>query len=200
MVVGLWVLAFGLGSIPFGYLLGRLRFGADIRQHGSQNIGATNVARTFGVRAGLAVLALDALKGLAAVWVARAAMPHPLWVAGLAGTCAILGHVFSPFMRFRGGKGVATGLGVAIGLSPLAAVGAAAAFFAVVGVFRIISLGSLVGMLTLLAILAGTGPVGLVYSYGVPSVLVSIWAHRHNWSRLVRGQEPRFGKKTGPRP
>jgi glycerol-3-phosphate acyltransferase PlsY len=96
--IGLIIVAFFLGAVPFGYLLARFRFKTDIRTHGSQNIGATNVARTFGISTGLVVLALDAMKGMAAVQLVYWLMPgYPQWSAA-AGFVAVVGHVFSPFV------------------------------------------------------------------------------------------------------
>ncbi|MCL4351680.1 MAG: glycerol-3-phosphate acyltransferase, partial [Firmicutes bacterium] len=143
----LWGLGtFIVGSVPWGYIVAHLRYQTDIRQHGSQNIGATNVARTLGIKAGIFVLILDALKGIAAVAITGAVFPGHPWMMAVAGLLAIVGHVFSPFLRFRGGKGIATGLGAVVMLSPVAALVAVLAFALTVGITRIVSLASLAGI------------------------------------------------------
>ncbi|AUW94006.1 MAG: glycerol-3-phosphate 1-O-acyltransferase PlsY [Sulfobacillus thermotolerans] len=194
LAIGIVIVAFFLGAIPFGYLLARLRFQTDIRQHGSQNIGATNVARTFGLSIGLIVLGLDALKGILAVQLAYWVTPaHPAWAA-LAGFFAVLGHVFSPFMRFKGGKGIACGLGVVISLFWPAALGAALVFAGVVLIFRIVSVASLMGMIAALVTLWAAGRFVDLWYFAVPTVILALWAHRKNWERLIQGKEPRFGR------
>jgi acyl-phosphate glycerol 3-phosphate acyltransferase len=148
--------AFVLGAIPFGYLAGRMR-GVDLRAHGSGNIGATNVLRVLGTGPGLMVLALDVLKG----WLPIAACRSLLvssggeivssaggWLLVGTGLAAILGHTFSPFLRFQGGKGVATSMGVLLGLSPLVAGLSCLAFVLVVALTRYVSLGSMLAAVT----------------------------------------------------
>lgn len=186
--------SFIVGSVPFGYLMARLRFQTDIREHGSKNIGATNVARTFGIRVGLGVLLLDALKGALAITMAYHLLPHQgAWVS-LAGVAAMLGHVFSPFMKFRGGKGIATGLGVLIALFWPAAAIASLGFALVVFLFRIVSLASFAAMVAALVSFWLFGQTTDFWFFGVPAVMLAFWAHRSNWRRLLQGQEPRFGR------
>lgn len=140
------ILAYLLGSIPFGYLIVKLKSGADIRETGSGATGATNVSRKAGKGAGVATLAFDALKGFAAVWVAR-------WLTGEAGTSwviagaavlAVIGHCFPIWLKFKAGKGVATGLGVFLAITPLAVLAAFSVFVLVVWRTRFISLGSII--------------------------------------------------------
>lgn len=189
--LGLW---FVVGSIPFGYVLGRLIYHTDIREHGSRNIGATNAARTFGKKLGMGVLVLDGLKGLTGVLWAHNIFVHEPLLIGLTGTMAILGHVFSPFLGFRGGKGVATGFGVALGLNlPLALLGIGVFALAVM-LGRIVSVASWVGMMTVVGGLWGTQHMGQLYSFGIPAIMILTWAHRANWVRLVHGQEPKVGQ------
>ncbi len=188
------VIAFFLGSVPFGYLMARFRFHTDIRDHGSQNIGATNVARTFGMATGLAVLALDAFKAMAAVELAYWMVPGQVEWAALAGFVAVLGHVFSPFLGFKGGKGIAAGLGVLISLFWPAALAAVLLFTAVVLSLRIVSVASLVGMFAALAVLWISGQYAEIWYFAVPAILLALWAHRKNWKRLWAGTEPRFGR------
>src|SRR5512146_2377257 len=136
------------GSIPYGYLLTRLVAGVDVRQVGSGNIGATNAARAGGKGLGLVVLALDVLKAVIPVLVARrllAGSPRQdLWEMGVA-VAAFAGHLFPVWLRFRGGKGVATGLGIFLILAPWAALAGLVAFVALYAITRISSLGSLAG-------------------------------------------------------
>lgn len=190
-----WVLgAFLIGAIPWGYLVAHVRFKTDIREHGSQNIGATNVARTLGMKAGVAVLLLDALKGALVVGVTQAYFGDVLWLVGLSGFMAIAGHVFSPFLRFKGGKGIATGLGAIAVMSPQAALIAILAFTLFVVATRIVSLASLAGIAGVVVWMALLAPKAEFWSFAAPAMLLTIWAHRKNWNRLVKGQEPRFGK------
>src|SRR5262245_35878817 len=142
LVVG----AYLLGSIPFGAVLARLK-GIDLRQIGSGNIGATNVARAMGKGWAVAVLAADAAKGFVPVWLGRR-FGFPAAVIAAAGGAAIVGHMFTLFLRGRGGKGVATSLGVALALSPIAALIGFAAYIVVFAITRLSSLGSLIGIWT----------------------------------------------------
>ncbi len=186
--------SFILGSVPFGYLLAKWRFQTDIREHGSKNIGATNVARTFGIWVGLAVLFFDALKGVAAISIAFHFLPHhEIWVC-LAGLAAVLGHVFSPFMKFKGGKGIATSLGVLIALFWPAGAIAIVGFALIVFIFRIVSLASFSAMVAALVGFWLFGQTTSLWFFGLPAVILALWAHRSNWRRLLKGQEPRFGR------
>lgn len=186
--------AFLLGSIPFGFLAGRLR-GVDIRKHGSGNIGATNVMRELGVVPGVAVLLLDVLKGLIPVLLARRWELDAWWVMG-AGLLAITGHTFSPFLAFRGGKGIATSLGVLLGLSPVVAAASLGLFLWAAWLTRYVSLGSLVAAPTQ-ALLFWLLPHPLPYRLlGLLAALFVIAKHRGNIERLRSGTEPRVrGKK-----
>jgi len=187
-----------LGSIPFGYLLVRWLRGQDVRTTGSGNIGATNVARSFPLL-GLLTLLLDGMKGFCAVWLVRVLWPHAdTWLVVLAAFFAITGHIFPVWLRFRGGKGVATGLGSYIPLVPKSILVAVAIFVTLVAVFGYVSLGSIiaVALLPLLAF-ALDG-----WRHAVPLVLLSasalliILKHHANIRRLIAGSEPRFaGRK-----
>ncbi len=195
-----------LGSVPFGLLAGRLK-GVDIRKQGSGNIGATNVWRVCGWRYGLPVFLLDALKGVASVCLARWFVT--LWptdagvYAPIVGAIAcILGHSFPVWLKFKGGKGVATSLGVIIGMMPMASL----IIFAIWAV--LFKLGGYVSLASILAaaalpILVGVGNVA-GWAYGWPSFwfamvasLLVIIRHRANIVRLRAGTENRFGKKKG---
>jgi acyl phosphate:glycerol-3-phosphate acyltransferase len=191
-------LAYLAGSIPFGYLLVRIFHGTDIRQTGSGNIGATNVSRTS-PKLGMITLLLDAAKGLAPVLIARALHPdHAILFGALAGFCAVLGHIFPIWLRFRGGKGVATGLGAFICVAPKSLLVMVGIFFAVVAAFRYISLGSIIATLAL-PLLAWQ----LDHLAGTPWLLTSAAAllivvkHRKNIRRLLSGTESRFTLRRG---
>jgi len=192
-----------LGSIPFGVLVTRLLGLSDPRAAGSGNIGATNVIRTSGWLPGLLTLAGDALKGiLAAAWIPALAapgsppLPFHLPAAALG---AVVGHMFSPFTGFKGGKGVATGFGVFLYWTPLAAAWAALVFAGAVAATRYVSLGSILAALAL--------PVaGAAAGYPEPAVLTSalvaafiVRRHADNIRRLFRGEEHRLGRKRTER-
>ena len=184
------IIAYFLGSIPTGLLLAKAA-GVDIRSSGSGNIGATNVYRTLGRSVGVMTLVGDCLKGLVPVLVARhLAMADP-WLAGV-GLAAFLGHVYTVFLGFKGGKGVATALGVFLGVAPLAVAGALLVFVGIVWKTRYISLGSITAaavMPGLVAVLDGRPPLVLM------SVLIAalvVWKHRENIQRLRSGTENRF--------
>ncbi|MET0154103.1 MAG: glycerol-3-phosphate 1-O-acyltransferase PlsY [Candidatus Binatia bacterium] len=183
-------LAYLAGSIPTGVLLGRLA-GVDVRSAGSGNIGATNVARTAGRTLGILTLVGDALKGLLPVLASRALGFDAIVVAATA-VAALSGHVFSAFLSFRGGKGVATGVGVLLGLAPAVAPIPIAIFVLTMVSSKIVSLSS---------ILAALGAAVVVAVFGYPSATVFaavamagliIFRHRENISRLLAGTERRF--------
>ena len=191
--------AFVLGAVPFGLIAGKLR-GIDLRKEGSGNIGATNALRLLGIVPGILVLLLDALKGLLPVIAARWLGLSSWWVVA-AGLCAALGHIFSPFLGFKGGKGVATSLGVLLGLSPLVAGCAAAAFFAVVFLTRYVSLGSIIGAATqagMFALLPASYLPGDPTPYRLFGIIVGVLVivrHQSNIKRLLNGAESKFGEK-----
>jgi glycerol-3-phosphate acyltransferase PlsY len=201
----LWLLVFlgyVLGSIPFGYLLVRARSGRDVRAIGSGNIGATNVARAAGLSTGVATLVLDLAKGLFAVWLAGQGSGGNIRIMMYAGLAAILGHVFPVWLKFSGGKGVATALGVFLMIS-WAAVAAAVAIFAIVVLFwRYVSLGSIsaaaaLPLLVYLLYAPGHAPPTAVTAATLLSSVLIIVKHRKNIERLLSGTEPRFD--TGPK-
>jgi glycerol-3-phosphate acyltransferase PlsY len=221
------IIAYFLGSIPFGYILVRISTGTDVRAQGSGNIGATNVARTGRKGLAIATLILDALKGVLAVFLARlfslqefltrrpiditrpdyAQAAHDmslstqnhLYVAmAIAALFAILGHMYPVWLKFKGGKGVATGLGVFLAVAPTAVLIVLVCFLLVVAATRYISLGSIVA--------AALFPIAFYYTnpqHGTPAILgmisavslLIIWKHRENIRRLVAGNENKFGAK-----
>lgn len=186
------LVAYLLGSVPFGLVMARIFGLGDIRKIGSGNIGATNVLRTGNKPAAFLTLILDAGKGGIAVLAARAFVGED--AAQLAGFMAFLGHCYPVFLGFKGGKGVATWLGTLLALAWPLGVAACATWLAVVAATRISSLGGLVG--------AVASPL-LAWLLGLPALLgltaalalLILLRHRHNISRLIAGQEPRIGKK-----
>jgi len=182
--------AYVAGSIPFGMVLARAK-GIDLRQVGSGNIGATNVARAMGKGWAIAVLAADAAKGFVPVWLGRRLGLSALAIA-CAGGAAIIGHMFTVFLRGRGGKGVATSLGVASALSPIAAAIGFGAYVVVFAATRLSSLGSLLGVWTfaLLLVLRERPPVAIIVLAVGGAALVTL-RHHENIARLIRGEEKR---------
>jgi glycerol-3-phosphate acyltransferase PlsY len=193
------VFSYLLGSIPFGFLLVRIFRGQDVRLTGSGNIGATNVARSSPAL-GLLTLVLDASKGLAAVGLTRIFYPGDNLLAALAALFAVMGHMFPLWLKFRGGKGVATALGSFALLAPKALLLTLGVFIAVVLVFRHISLGSMLAV-ALFPILAW-----LLHDYGEATQVLALMAmasvliiarHHQNIRRLLAGTEPRFQWRRG---
>ncbi len=193
---GLVVAGFLAGSIPFGVVLGRAVLGVDVRKVGSGNIGATNVARAGGRKMGALVLLLDAAKAIVPILVARALLAGAPsaegWTVGVA-LAAFLGHLFPPWLGFRGGKGVATGLGVFAVLAPWAALAAVVGYALVYGATRISSLGSLTGTaLCVLGAFVTHGPRSPVAWAGLVIGALIVLRHRENLGRLVRGEEKKM--------
>jgi glycerol-3-phosphate acyltransferase PlsY len=182
--------AYLLGSIPTGLLLAR-RAGIDPRRSGSGNIGATNVARSAGVRIGLATLVGDATKGALPVMTARwLGLGEPL--AASAGVAAVIGHIAPIGLRFRGGKGVATALGALSVLAPWTAAACVAVFAGVAWRHRLVSLASILATITAPAVLLATGaPAGTTTAMAVVAVLI-VLRHHENLRRLMAGTEPRL--------
>ena len=196
------IVAYLLGSIPFGFLIVRLASGADIRETGSGGTGATNVSRKAGKVAGVATLALDTLKGAMAVLVARwlTGEAGTSWVVAAAAALAVVGHCFPVWLKFKAGKGVATGLGVFLAIAPWAALAALAVFIVVVWRTRYISLGSIIAaaFLPLWIFLTHTWiePVGdfapIMAALCAVSTVI-IFKHSENIKRLTAGKENKFG-------
>jgi len=187
-----------LGSIPFGYLLVRIFTGEDVRASGSGNIGATNVARKSPTL-GVATLVLDAAKGLAAVLVARVLFsgPHQQLIMTTAAFFAVLGHLFPVWLKFRGGKGVATSLGAFILLTPKSILCMTVLFLIVAAAFRYVSLASIAMAaafpLLVWALHEYVDPRQLIF-IALVSALV-IWKHRKNIGRIAAGTESKLGTK-----
>ena len=186
-----------LGSIPFGYLIVRGKSGDDIRQSGSGGTGATNVSRRAGKAAGVVTLLLDALKGAAAVLLARVIVGQDVnWLIAAAAIAVIVGHVFPVWLGFRGGKGVATGVGVFLILAPVALLCAGVIFVAIVALTRYVSLGSITAAILIpLFVLLQNIFVETVFNLypllaaAVVCALLIVFAHRGNIARLAQGTE-----------
>ena len=202
-----WVLplaGYVLGSIPFGYLIVRATKGTDVRASGSGNIGATNVNRVAGAGAGLATLLLDVAKGYFAVWLADRMTSGDIGWMAIMGLAAVVGHLFPVWLRFHGGKGVATAVGVFVPLCWMAVAAAAVVWLVVVSIGRYVSLASVVaaGLLpvcTYLLYAPGTHhapPLSLSYCTAIVSILIIV-KHRENIRRLLAGTENRL--KSGGR-
>jgi len=186
--------AYLLGSIPFSYLVAR-RQGVDVRAVGSGNVGATNVMRNVGRGAGLLAFVLDFAKGVAATAMALrvfggATMPS------IAAVLAVLGHMHPVWLRFQGGKGVATGAGALLPLAPLPTLAALVVFGLTLAVTRYVSLGSIAGAVALALLTVAGGPPPAALAAGALAVLI-VWKHRGNLKRIMEGTENRLG---APRP
>ncbi len=189
-------LGFLLGSLPCGFWLARAK-GVDIRKKGSGNIGATNVGRLLGREWGYLVFALDALKGWLAVWLAAEFLQAGDTGSVLTGMAAVAGHVFSPWLNFKGGKGVATSAGVLLGLAPAVLIWTAAIWGISFAVKRIVSISSLLAATAFPVLVMWLEP-GRHALLRVAFVLAALvwYRHRDNLQRLVQGTENGFGKKT----
>lgn len=192
----IFVAGYLIGGIPFGLIIGRVVKGIDIREHGSRNIGATNVMRVIGKGAGVSAFILDVLKGFLPAFLGVRLYGSYYGISG--GLGALSGHIFTPYLKFRGGRGVATGLGVFLGLAPVG-VGICFGIWVVVLVlFKYVSLASITAGVALPLVLLGERALGWgEYSLGVmvlALLVVSAVVLRHipNMKRLVRGEESRF--------
>ncbi|MFZ0036843.1 MAG: glycerol-3-phosphate 1-O-acyltransferase PlsY [Candidatus Acidiferrales bacterium] len=194
------LIAYALGSIPFGLLIVMATRGGDIRQSGSGNIGATNVTRTAGAFAGALTLLLDAAKGYFPVWLAaRWSVGSARWLT-IAAVCAVFGHMFPVWLGFRGGKGVATSVGAFIPICANAVIAAAVLWIVVVFFWRYVSLGSIAAaaampILVYLLYAPGHAPP-TVLSFGTMLISVAvIWKHWQNVERILAGTENRIMRK-----
>ena len=196
------IIAYLIGSIPFGYLIVRHKVGDDIRETGSGGTGATNVSRRAGKAAGVFTLLLDALKGSVAVLVARVLLNHGPgadWFVAAAAVATLLGHIFPVWLGFRGGKGVATGVGIFVILAPVALLCAGVLFVALVSLTRYVSLGSMMAAATLplfvwlqSVFVEPVADLRPLLAATIVGALLIIFAHRGNIGRLARGTEARI--------
>jgi acyl phosphate:glycerol-3-phosphate acyltransferase len=187
------VAAYLVGSIPFAQLLSKRR-GIDLRRVGSGNVGATNVLRTLGVRPAVVAMMLDAVKGTVAVLVAQR-LTNGVAAPVMAGLASMIGHVYPVWLRFRGGKGVATAAGAFAVLTPVAVAAAMGVFLLTVALTRFISVGSMAAALTLAGwAIASDAPTAVGIGAAIGAALVII-GHRANVLRLVAGTERRVGQR-----
>ena len=187
-----------IGAVPTSYLAGRLAKGIDLREHGSKNLGATNVYRLLGWGWAIPVGLLDVLKGALPVAVIAPLAGGPAWVPVVCGIAAVLGHVFSPYVRFKGGKGVATAAGMFIALAPLAVLIAFPVWALVVWLSGYVSLGSVVTAALFplwVRLTRPDAPYAFYAAVGLAALILV--SHRANLRRLVAGTENRFGRRAG---
>lgn len=196
MTLVLLIASYLLGAVPSSYVGGRLACGIDLREHGSRNLGATNAFRVLGWKVATPILAVDTFKG----WFPVFAFPR--WDGSAAsewalayGAAAIIGHVFSVYVGFRGGKGVATAAGVFLALAPLAVLVDLATWGIIVYVSRYVSLASVVAAALLPWLVLAFGGSRAVFWLSIAVAVLVIIAHRANLRRLMRGDEHRLGQK-----
>jgi acyl phosphate:glycerol-3-phosphate acyltransferase len=208
-IAGLILAGYLLGSFPTGYLIAKWVKGIDIRQHGSGGTGATNVLRTVGKPAAVAVLLVDLVKGALAVLLVKLAYPSAIsalgvnpdwqpWIEALAGLAALLGHSRSIWLNFTGGKSAASGLGILLAMAWPVGLGTLAVFAAVVGLTRIVSLGSMLAAIATIVLMVVTGQP---LAYGLLAIAGGVYVilrHRSNIERLLAGTEPRLGSRSEP--
>jgi len=192
--ITLVVSAYLLGSVPSGYILGSMA-GVDIRKAGSGNVGATNVARLLGKGRGALTLVADVAKGWLPVFAALQ-LEMSLTAVTLAGAAAFLGHLYSVFLRFEGGKGVATAVGVLLALAPLVAMVLFAIFAVTVAASRLVSLGSISAAIAAPVSLWIVGYPPMVIALGGFIAAMITWRHRGNIQRLLAGTEPKLGSSN----
>ena len=198
--LALLAVAYCIAAVPWGVVLGKWFSGVDLRGYGSQSIGTTNALRVLGWRISVAVFALDFLKGLIPVVVARSLGLND-WMVALIGVATVAGHCWSPYIRFKGGKGVATGAGVAFGLAPWLLV-LIPIMVIVVALTRYVSLGSIlvsVAASAIVLVLAIFGDASWVFWIAITSIsAIIIYKHQANIKRLLNGSENRIGKSAAP--
>jgi glycerol-3-phosphate acyltransferase PlsY len=191
------VASYLIGAVPTSYLAGRLARGIDLRQHGSRNLGATNVYRVLGWGWAIPVGVIDVLKGVVPVALIAPAAIGPAWVAVMCGIAAVVGHVFSPYVAFKGGKGVATAAGMFLALAPLAVVCALPLWGLVVWLSGYVSLGSVVTAAVFPVLVRLTRPdAPPTFFAALALAALIVVSHRANLRRLVDGTENRFGRRA----
>ena len=190
-------LAYLIGAIPVGVIVARLAGGVDLRRSGSGSIGATNVLRTLGTLPAVATLLGDIGKGYLAVNVARVLVPTR-WGAAAGAVLAIVGHCWPVFLRFRGGKGVATGFGAFLALAPLATAPTVLVWLAVTTSFRYVSLASIMACVCLPVGVALLGYPREAIGAAVAAAIIIVVRHRENLRRLAKGSEARLGERASP--
>jgi len=203
--IGLVILGYLIGSIPFGVIVGRLARGIDVRDYGSGSMGMTNVLRTVGARAGVLVFLADLAKGAAAVSLAWPILNMVTWGHMAGGAAAVIGHSWPVFIGFRGGRGITTGFGALLTMCWPVGLITFAAFLTVIGLSRYVSLGSMLAALAMLVtmiIFVVFDLLGAEFAYIVFSLIVVpiiIFRHRGNIQRLLSGVEPKMGSSRANR-
>lgn len=204
----LLVISYLLGSIPTSFILGKMLRGIDIREHGSGNAGATNAYRVLGARPALVTVAIDISKGFVPVFFLAPILGTGvglslIWVKIIAGLFAVAGHIWTIFLKFRGGKGVATGAGILLALAPMATLVGVIAFIVVTALTRYVSLGSICAACSIpitigiqIFVLKQAIAIELFY-LGLILIVTVVVTHRSNIRRLLTGQERRLGDKAG---
>jgi glycerol-3-phosphate acyltransferase PlsY len=196
LTIALFLIGYLFGSIPTAYWYAKYFHGIDIRKHGSGNIGATNSLRVLGKKAGIVVLIFDLLKGLIPVYLAKY-LGLTQEVVFLIGLTSILGHIFSVFAGFKGGKGIATSLGVILAVSPIGGGISAVVFIAVVYITKYVSLGSLLaGLAFVVYFLISNGVFNSLSYIAFGLFVLIIFTHRSNIQKLINGTENKLGKKA----
>lgn len=186
------IISYMIGSIPLGYILARYR-GVDITKHGSGNIGATNVWRTLGPVPGILVLAGDALKGIAAVYIGRQTGVEGVEL--LAGMAALVGHSWSLYLKFKGGKIIATGAGVLLALWPITFLIAVGVFLGTLAISRYVSLSSMMAAISVPLVFYFTGADTFYFIFGIFVCLFAIYKHTPNIKKIIQGTEFKVGEK-----
>ena len=201
--IGVIILCYLIGAIPFGVIVGKITRGIDVRQYGSGSMGMTNVLRIVGARAGAIVFAADMGKGAGAAALAGFLLTSPAaeWGQVAGGAAAIVGHCWPVYVRFRGGRGINTGFGATLLMAWPVALFSLAAFLIILTLFRYISLSSIAASLTVLVALIplvalDEEPFAYLV-FGLVAVPIVIFRHRGNIQRLLTGREPKIGEKAG---
>jgi acyl phosphate:glycerol-3-phosphate acyltransferase len=199
IVIGV-VAGYLLGAIPFGLIVGRVAGVRDLRQHGSGKTGFTNSLRMMGAKWAALVVAGDVAKGAAVMLFARLVLDDP-WVAALAGVAAVIGHIFPIYIRFRGGRGVATAFGAFLAVSPVAALAVIAFSLVILVIWRYASLMSVIGVfagfVVIVALVAMRGLEGPYLVFALLTMLAVELSHIENIRRLLAGTEPKLGQGGG---
>ena len=188
------LLGYLLGSIPSGWLAGRWLKGIDLRELGSGSTGATNVLRQVGKGPALVVFLIDVGKGAAAVLLARA-FGQSDWIQVLAGLTALAGHIWPVWLKFKGGKAVATGFGMFLGLAWPVGLASFGVFLLTLAIFRIVSLSSVLAAVSLPLLMIRFSGVGSYIVIALVAMGLVLWRHRSNLSRIIEGSEPKVGQK-----
>jgi len=189
------ILAFFLGSVPFGYIITYIFSKEDIRKVGSGNIGATNVSRKLGIVGGIFTFLLDSFKGFLAVWILSLVTFYPYYI-GTAALLAVLGHMFTPFLSFKGGKGIATSFGVFLKIAPIPALISFLIFIIVLILFKYVSLASLISssLFPPISYFFHLNEWYIIYSVFI--CILIIIKHKENIKRLIEKRELKFGRKN----